>query len=239
MAYAQYDLTNLLQRLSDRYEGAPFWTTPEATQAINEGLCTWNLLTGRWTVRTVMATTPQEYEYVTPAPLSYRTRLLWNNLPLSPSSREDLNNGRPNWRKETTISGGAVPTRPMLWAPVSLNLIYIWPADYPGHNALTLDGVMQTPQLETPGQYVDLGEDDLSILLGFALHVLAYKKGSLWFSATLPYFRSFLAAAGEENALITTSQIYRQFMGLDHRDLKRMRDGTIARTSAAIPAEQD
>jgi hypothetical protein len=223
MAYAQYTLADLETRLAARYESVPFWDQTEARQAINEALCTWNLLTGRWVTRAVMQTTPGEYEYVTPAPLSYRTRVLWNNQPLSPSSREDFNNGRPNWRQETTASGGAVPTQPTLWAPVSLELIYLWPADATGHNGLTLDGVMATPQLAAADQYVDLGQDDLSVLLGFCLHVLSYKLGSVWFQTTMPYFQAFLAAAGAENALITTSQIYRLYMGLDRRDLKPIR----------------
>jgi hypothetical protein len=182
------------------------------------------MLTGRWVTRAVMQTTPGEYEYVMPAPISYRTRVLWNNQPLSPSSREDFNNGRPNWRQETTASGGSVPTQPTLWAPVSLELIYLWPADATGHNGLTVDGIMATPQLSAPGDYVDLGQDDLSVLLGFCLHVLSYKLGSVWFQATLPYFQAFLRAAGEENQLITTAQIYRLFMGIDRRDLKPLRN---------------
>lgn len=239
MAYTQYTLADLEARLAARYESVPFWTQPEARQAINEALCTWNMLTGRWVTRAVMATTPNEYEYVTPAPISYRTRVLWNNRPLSASSREDFNNGRPNWRQETTGSGGAVPTRPMLWAPVSLELIYIWPADLLGHNSLTIDGIMATPQLTVAGDFVDLGEDDLSVLLGFCLHVLTFKKGSVWFQATLPYFTAFLRAAAAENQLITTSQIYRVYMGIDRRDLKPIRGITTPPAMAGlIPGEE-
>ncbi len=107
-----------------------------------------------------------------------------------------------------------------LWAPVSLTLIYIWPADGVGHNALTADGVSATPQLVNNADFVDLAEADVSVLLGCALHLVSFKKGSLWFQATLPYFVAFLRAAAEENALISTSQAYRRFMGLIHRDQK-------------------
>lgn len=234
MSYQAYDLTDLLARLTARTDDVPFWDTDEATAAINEALCTWNMLTGRWTTRLVLETTPITGEYTLPMTVSYRTRLLFNNLPMSPASREDFNNGRPNWYSETTASGGDVPTRPMLWAPVSLNLIWIWPGDFAGHNALTIDGVASTPVLTDPGDYVDLGEDDLSILLGFALHVLTFKKGSVWFAATRPYFEAFLRAAGEENQLITTSQMYRRYLGLDHRDLKPIRNGKIESPSVAL-----
>lgn len=232
MAYQQYTLADLRQRLADRYESVPFWDTTEADDAINEWLRTWNLLTGRWTKRVVIAATPATYEYALPATLSYRTRVLYENQPMSPASREDFNNGRPNWRRESTADGGTVPTRPMLWAPVSLMLIYVWPMDA-GHGSFTLDGVAATPELLTAGQYVDLSEADLSVGLGFALHVLTLKKGSVWFQASLPYFKSFLAAAAEENQLITTSVMYRRAMGLDHRDLKPLR-APIATPSAGL-----
>ncbi len=107
-----------------------------------------------------------------------------------------------------------MPTRVTLWAPVSLQLIYIWPADAVGGNVLTVSGVSATPVLISAGDFVDLGEEDLSVLLNFALHVLSVKKGGPWFTATLPLLVQFLQAAAAENSLITTSQTYRRFLGL-------------------------
>jgi len=224
MAYQSITLAQLLVRLGDKVENQPYWTSDEGTRAINEGLRTYGLLTGRWHQRLVIPTTAMNIDYGFDASLLYRTRVAFNGFTMDPSSREDLNNGRPHWRTESTASGGSTPTRPTLWAPVSLQLIYIWPQDAVGGNALTLDGVSATPVLVNAGDYVDLGEEDISILLGYALHALSLKKGGPWFAATQPLFVQFLQAAAAENSLISTSQAYRRFMGLDHRDQKPFRE---------------
>ncbi len=224
MAYQAIDLATLRLRLQTSYESVPFWTATEADRAINEALWFWNLLTGRWHQTIVLPTTANTVDYALPSTLLYRTRVLFNNRPLSPSSREELNNGRIHWRTETTASGGDVPTRPTLWAPISLGWIYVWPADAVGHNALTVEGVAATPVLTLDTDKVDLAEADLSVLLGYALHAISLKKGGPWFAATLPKFKAFLAAAAEENSLITTSQVYRKVMGLDRRDQKPFKD---------------
>jgi hypothetical protein len=234
--YQSITLAQLRTRLADLYEAVPFWDTTDANDAINEALREWSALTGRWRQRVLLQTTPNDYEYALPDLLLYRMRVEWNRQPLSPSSREDLNNGRPNWRQETTASGGSVPSRPLLWAPVSLRTIYIWPADAPGHNSLTLDGVAQTPVLTADAQFVDLSEADVSVLIGYALHVLTFKKGSVFFAGTFGYWRAFLAAAAEENALLLTSAIYRKAMGYDDRTLKPI-GAAVDPIGPSIPAE--
>lgn len=220
MPYQQLTREDLRTRLQARYEDASFWTPEEADDAINEALCTWGMLTGRWKRRLVLNTAANTYEYAFPATITYGMRVTYNGQPMSPSARVDLDLGRPNWRQESTATGNGVPNRPILWAPVSLGLIWIWPTDAAGHNALVLDGVSTTPQLTDDAQYVDLAEADLSPLLGFCLHVLAFKKGGPWFQKTQGYFRDFIEAAAVENSLITTAQWYRRYMGLDRRDLK-------------------
>jgi len=204
------------------YEGVPWWSVTEANDAINEALREWNALTGRWRQTVVLPTNPAAYEYSLPNAILYRMRISFNTKPMSSTTREDLNNGRPRWRQETTATGGSVPTRPMLWCPLSLRSVYIWPADALGHNALTVEGVADTPVLLLDGSFVDLAEADISTLLGYCLHVLSLSKGGVWFQASAPYFRAFLAAAAEENGLIKASQMYRTFMGLDNRQLKRL-----------------
>jgi hypothetical protein len=222
MAYQQYTLAQLQTLLEDKWEHKPYWVTEEATLALNEGLQTWNLLTGRWKRRVILETAvapAYAWDYGLPDAITYRTRVTFNGAPLTPSAIGDLNMGRPSWQTETTLTGGDVPDRPTVWVPVSLQLIYIWPADGVGHNALTIDGVADTPVLVNPGDYVDLGEDDLSVLLGFALHVASFKKGGPWFAATFPYYQAFLKAAAAENQIITTALFYRRAMGTAMRDL--------------------
>ena len=216
--YEAITRAELVGRLQEFYEGVPFWTTTEAQDALNEGLRFWNALTGRWKTRVVIETSPVlTTTYALPTTLTYRARVTFNGQPMSPSSREDLLSGRPRWYLETTASGGDVPTVPTLWAPRSLRTIDIWPMDAVGHNSLTLDGVEDTPTLESDTDYVDLAEADISNLLGYCLHAVSLKKGGPWFAATMSYFLQFLEAAGEENDLILTSQLYRRVMGLDNR----------------------
>ena len=216
--YQAITLAQLRTRLQEMYEGVPFWTTTEATDALNEGLRFWNALTGRWKTRIVIPTTPgPTLTYLLPAPLLYRARVTFNGIPMSPSSREDLLNGRPHWYLETTASGQGVPTVPTLFSPRSLTTIDIWPMDAVGGNSLMVDGVAETPVLVADTDFVDLAEADVSNLLGYALHCVSLKKGGPWFQSTMGYFLAFLKAAGEENDLITTSQMYRRVMGLDNR----------------------
>lgn len=234
MAFTQLTLADLRTRLQQYTEQAPFWTNAEANLAINEALRTWNLLTGRWRARLTMETTPNNHDYGLDTPILYRTRLLWNGRPLDPCSYQSLQSARPRWVSETTTTGGDVPTRPIIWCPISLRLILIWPADAVAHNALTIDGVAATPVLLADGDFVDLAEADISILLPFALHVLSFKKGGQWFAATAPAFAKFLRAAAEENQLLTTSQFFRRWAGLYGRDEKPLRERALP---AGVQAE--
>lgn len=235
MAYTQLTLAQLRARLQQYTEGTPFYTDAEATLAINEALRTWNLLTGRWHGRLVMETTPNNPDYALASSVLYRTRVLWNGLPVDGGSYPSLQSAHPRWITDTTATGGGVPTRPVFWCPLSLRTILIWPADAAGHNALTVEGVATTPVLTADGDFVDLSEADVSRLLPFALHVLTFKKGGQAFAATAPAYTRFLVAAGEENQLLTTSQAYRRFAGLAGRDEQPLRERAVPR---GVPVTQ-
>lgn len=232
MPYQQYTWSQLRQRLQDKYEDVPFWTDAEALLAFNEALRVWNTLTGWWKRRVTLTTTANAYYYTLPATLVYRMRVEVSGKPLFNSSLSDLDNGRRRWMRETTTSGGDVPTRPSMWAPVSLLTIAIWPADATGGRPMILDGVSNTPVLVTDPDFVDVGEDTLTVLLGYALHAAALKKGGPYFAATQKFFKDFLIAAGEENDQLKTSQVYRRYLGLDVKD-QRMR-GTPTRLDERV-----
>lgn len=223
MPYQTQTWAELRERLKDRWEHKPFWDADEALAAFNEGLRFWNLLTGRWQTQATVLTVANQILYTVPTTLLYRVRVAHNGLPLSSGSREDLNLGRRTWRSETTTSGGEVPPRPMIWAPVSLRALYIWPADAVALNTLLIDGVANTPVLVEDADPLDLGDELVNGLLGYALHAAAYKKAGPFFQATMPYFKDFLTLAAEENDQIKTSRRYRRWMGLDRRDLKPLR----------------
>jgi hypothetical protein len=231
MAYETRSWPEIRERLQERYEGVPFWEADEALAAVNEGLRMFNLLAGYWHRTETLTTVAGQYEYALPASLLFRTRLEILGQALSPSSHEDLTNGRYQWRTETTASGGDVPTKPTLWAPVSLQLIVLWPASMTTGLELTVSGIAATPVLADGNNTLDLGDELLSVLLGYALHVLAFKKGNPAFSATIPYFTAFLEAAATENARLKATKFYRRWMGHHRRDQKDL-TGPLMKRSA-------
>lgn len=228
MAYTAFTWAEIRQRIKDRLELKRFWTDDEILVAFNEALSLWNWCTGYWRDRITMATpiSPGQPAYLYSLDgqiIVYGTRITFNNLPMSPTNRTDLNHGRYQWRLDTTLTGRPVPNRPMLWAPVDLSQFYIWPADGVGGNTLTIDGVARTPVLVHDADFVDLGDQLLTTLIGYALHALLFKKGGPMFQASMPLFQTFLQQAAEQNDQIKTSMVYRRVMGLDDRGFKPLR----------------
>jgi hypothetical protein len=227
MAYTTVTLADMTILMQDRWDGAVFWTAEEARLAINEALRDWNLLVGRWRADQTISTGAGTVEYALAASLIYGTRVkLVTGAPLFPTSVLELDLGRPTWRSETTASGGAVPTTPTLWAPISLQRIAIWPATAGGgSNNLIVQGIAATPVLVEAADTVDLGEEIHDPLLDYALHVAAFKEGGPRWRATLPAFQTFLRLAAQENSLLKASQAYRRFAGLDRRrDMQPTKD---------------
>lgn len=217
MAYTVVTLADLKIGMTERWDGAVFWTDEEARLAINEALRDWNLLVGRWTTTLVFSTVAGIVEYPLGAAILYGTRVKVGAQPLIPTSIPELDLGRPSWRGETIVDGGDVPAAPTLWAPQSLQQIVIWPATLGGTADLQVIGVAATPVLIEDADTVDLGEELHDPLLDYALHVAAFKEGGARWAATLPYFTTFLQMAADENALLKASKAYRRYAGLDRR----------------------
>jgi hypothetical protein len=228
MPHQTTTLGQLKVGMQQRWDGTPFWTDEEARRAINEGLRLWNLLVGRWHARATLTIVANQVQYTTPAALTFNARVKIVGVGgLIVTSTFELDYGRPQWRLETTASGGDVPTVPIHWAPEGLQTIDLWPA--PAANAtagLIIDGVAATPILLNDGQTIDLGEELHDPLLDFALHVAAFKEGGPRWAATKEFFTTFLKLAAEENKLLKASRAYRTFAGLNRqRDLTPTRPG--------------
>lgn len=232
MAYTQYLLSDLLSALAVKYESVPFWTQPEAIAALNESFRVWNMLTGVWKDR-ITVTTPTDHSpwIEIPLPLFYNVRMEWtaDGRPLGRSSIGDLDNGRPNWEGETTLSGGDVPTSPKHFAPAGLNMFAIWPQDYTGGNTITVDGVVNSPTLSSLTDTVDINPASLQAILGYALHYLAFKESGQRWKATSGYYREFLLAAIDQNDRLSSSAMFRKAAGLDvNRGQRPLRSGKAA-----------
>src|SRR5262245_13226658 len=218
MPYTATTLAELQALMAQRWDQVVFWTAEEARLALNESLREWNLLTGRWRTRVTLSVTGNNPEIALPGSMTYGMRLTTaSGEPLIPTSLLELDLGHPQWRLQTTASPGA-PPQPILWAPVSLTRIAIWPtAPIAVANGLVLDGVLRTPILVLPGDTVDLGEEIIDVVADMALHVAAFKEAAERWRATRPYFEAFLQAAADENSLLKQNQDYRRWAGIDRR----------------------
>lgn len=212
--YQSYTLQDLQLRMAEKYDSSIFWTADEATDAINEALLMWNLLTGFWKDTITITTTNGNWDYALPSSIVFGMRVEYDGKPLGFASMQDMDNGKPGWQGQTTTSGGSVPTTVSKWLPLSIDMIAIWPADEGGHT-LTVDGVSATPKLVDLTDFIDIGAEALNVILGYALHALALKEGGDRFEGTMPYFLQFLSEAAEENDQLTQSSIFREFIGSD------------------------
>lgn len=214
MAYQQVTLAQLQQALADRYESVPFWTAEDARLALNEGLKLWNVATGFWKQPVTKGVVPNDPYVAVTGSLVQATRVRYNGQPLEKASLADFNYGLHNWRGTTTATTGA-PSRPVYWAPVSLSLLAIYPADAGFGNSLLIDGVRATPLLVLPADYVDLGQEEHDVLLGYALHVLSFKQPAGAVAKTYGGWQGLLRAAAQRNRQFAASAFYRQVMGLN------------------------
>lgn len=239
MPYAAVTLATLQLRLQERHESSAYWTDEEARLAINEALRVWNLLVAAWKKRETLAV-PANHVWVTlPGALSFAVRAEANSVPLEQSSLYDLDCGRVSWEGERTNSGGIVPTATSHWAPAGVFRIAVWPARASGSWTLTVDGLRATPVLRASTDAVDLNQVEERVLIGYALHYLAFKQGGRFWQSTSKYYREFVQAAVKANERLLLSAFFRKVMGLDldgdQRPIIRRPRGP---SSPSAPAEE-
>lgn len=216
MAYVSVTLAQLRGMLQARYTGDPFWVDQEATDAINEALRWFNAYTGYWRTTVTVATVAFNPFITIPASLTYRTRVYRPGRALTQKSIVELYRQRRNWRTDATTDGGDTPTVIREWAPVGLTRIAIWPADGVGGTVLTLDGVRVTPVLTTNASVLDLGEEELNLILSEAIWILTFKRPSL-IETMREKHQTFLQGCMERNDQLRESAHFRQALGLDQQ----------------------
>lgn len=231
MAYASTTRATLRARLQDRYTGDPFWSAAEANDALNEALRQFNLYTGYWR-GTATANTTINVPFVTvPGTLTYRTRVTRPGLALTRKSIVEAYRTMRNWRTQTTASGSPVPTTIRVWIPIGLSTIAIWPTDAIGGTTLTFEAVKLTPILAADGDFLDVGDEEVKLVLDEALYILSFKRPSI-LESMKPKHQSFLEGCLERNDQLRASSYYRRLLGLDqeqrveHRMRVKDEDGT-------------
>ena len=216
MAFHNVTLAELQTQLAERYDGAPFWTADQSRRAINEALRIWNVLTGTWRARFTYPTVPSAPYMPLSGGVVKAIRVSLAGATLDPGSIDGFDMGLPNWE--------GVPGTPRYWAPVSLTLIALAPPPafgLAGANAVVVDVIAPAPILVNAGDFLDLGSEELSTLLGYALHVLAQSQGLEALKATHPLYLAFFRAAALRNAVLSASSFYRGLLGLDRLRFRR------------------
>jgi hypothetical protein len=225
LGYQQLTRAQFRAQLLDRLGGAgqTFWRTDELNGIIQEALRVWNSLTGFWRTRQLITTVADQTWYVVAGSITSSLRVMFNDHPLLPSALYDLDTSQQYWESETTATRN-VPDEPAVYGIGALNLISIWPADHAGGNRLVVDGIAQTPILTSDSSYVDIGEEELSLLLDYCEHIALFKEGGAEFMNTIPGkdqateaspFGRFLAGAAARNAMLARSEWYRKWLGGD------------------------
>lgn len=214
MPYQNTTLAQLQVLLAQRYDGQPFWTADQARRALNEGLRIYNLITGARRAAIALNTIPNDPYLAVVGTLVKGTRVSMNGRVLAPCSLFGLDHGLHNWESTTTATPGAPPA-PAYWAPVGLTEIAIYPADAAGPRAIVVDGVISTALLVNPGDFVDLGDEEVGALLGYALHALSFAKGIEALTRSRPGMVALFKAAAKKNAVFAASSFYRKIIGVD------------------------
>jgi hypothetical protein len=88
-----------------------------------------------------------------------------------------------------------------------LNLVAFYPTSATA-GSVGVDGIRQTPVLAADGDTVDIGPEELSTLLGYALHHAAVKAGPVMLERTKQYLTAFQEAAAARNQFLRRTAWY-------------------------------
>lgn len=235
MAFTQITRGQLRTRVLERLGigGGVWWRVDEINRNIQRALRTWNALTGYWKTRvSIGPTVAGKVWYSVPGTVITGFRLLFNGIPLGPSSIQALNMGRSSWESDTTTTGGEVPTQPQIWAPAGLTLMAIWPADAVGGNSLNADGIADTPILTVDGDFVNIDTSELDCLLDYIEHLCQFKSGAEVLQNSQALLQDFLKAASVRNQMLSSSNLFKKWMGLqmdEESDPRRREEMTSSR----------
>lgn len=205
---AQYQSVTLLQlqdKLKARTDGlGVFWVQEEARTALNEAIRMWQVLTGYWIGTFSVPASAQIYVDV-PRQLVSLTRISHNTTALTLSAESELDLGSPGW--ESAAAG-----TPVYWAPMGFNKVAFSPAAATGN--IIFEGITEPTLLFSGSDFINIGDEELTRVLDYAVHYLAFKEGPPEFDATSEQLQNFMKAAGLRNAKLRETMMYKRAMGL-------------------------
>lgn len=115
-----------------------------------------------------------------------------NNVPVLIDAAHDGDIYNTSW--QTSVQGA-----PATAYHAGLNLIALAPVPDAGPYSLTATVVQNAPVPVAASDPVQVGRDDLDVILDCAQHLAAFKQGGEEFARTLPLFQRFLKAAAAYN----------------------------------------
>ena len=206
MAYTRVTLSTLDARLQERCgDNNVWWVEDERRDAINEAISCWQAMTGNWTASYPL-TADGSFFYPVPKQLTCLTRVLYNGVPLEPTSLPELDYGFSGWE-------GTAAATPQFWTPSGINEFAVYPA--PASGIFTLEGFTEAPWLSARGDFIDIGDEDLTAVLQYGHHFLTFKEAGAELEATTPEMQAFMGAATGRNCRLRATTFYRRWAGLD------------------------
>ena len=209
-AYTRVTLLDIKERLTEKVgNNSVFWTEDEKKDAINEALCIWQLVTGDFIKPFSIPVVSGTVFYDTPKQICSTNRILWNGTPLTDISVWELDLSFLDWQ----TSAGT----PQYWAPVGIDKFALYPQ--PTTGSIRLEGYAESVRLMADGDFLQLGDEELTRLLDYAHHYLTLKEDVSELQATQGGLQRFFVAAALRNARLASSSFYRRLLG-------QMRDET-------------
>lgn len=113
-----------------------------------------------------------------------------NGVPCFPDSLANLDAANPGWQGKTRRAPSDVS--------LAGDLLAVCPVPDKAYS-VTLDLVQKCPVPVADADFLELGREQLSTVLGYAQHLAAFKSGGAEFLASVADYRDFLIQAGEYN----------------------------------------
>jgi hypothetical protein len=171
------------------------YTTAEVDAAINEAVRTLNLLTGFYQTRAAVsiASRIDRKFYQVPSEIIVPLGVYVDSLPLAKTTVSRLTMEYPDWFGERSTSRAPA----MLWAPMGLRTIIVYPPAHIAGQLITVSGIGETPLLVSDTDEIPITDDLADVLEDLSFHVLPLKVGGAEFEQQLPVYRGFLSRAKE------------------------------------------
>lgn len=225
MPYQNLNLSALTTLVQNRVQNLAFWSQQEITDSISEAIKLWQVGTGFWKSRIEVTTVAKRCIYDLTAindqsgkPLVQTVlmpiRCCFNGASMHPTGWTDIDSTGRSWQTDLTGSA-AVPDTPILWGPMGLNLMFIWPADATGNNSLQLDVLQRAPVLVNSIDFLNLDSTEVPAFLSGVVHFLTFKRSGIAFKSTTKGFKEFLKAMALRNSHLQLVSSYRSYMGED------------------------